>query len=38
MAKYYNAITNKYYNSYDAAVADAKKEMELAWLKHQQKC
>lgn len=36
MTIYYNKTTNKYYNSYDASVADTKKEMELAWLKSQQ--
>ena len=28
MALYYNQITKNYYNSYDDAIADCKKEME----------
>ena len=28
MTLYYNSITKKYYNSYEDAIADCKKEME----------
>ena len=33
MTLYYNSITKKYYNSYENAIADCKKEMEkIKWL------
>ena len=34
MTLYYNSITKKYYNSYDDAIADCKKEMEKLYDKN----
>ena len=34
MTLYYNSITKKYYDSYDEAIADCKKEMERLYDKN----